>query len=102
MEAGRMKAAGTTHPTSLPCPRGLPSPWGSLWSEPGCSSSSCNAGEQGWGLLAGRNHHFTFPSQLEAPTPKPRVLRANSSLGTSPFSLLPPLPSPRAESFREK
>lgn len=74
--AGRMKAAGITHPTPLPCPRGLPSPWGLL-------RSSCSAGEQGWGLWLGitgrvpaRNHPFTFPSQPEAPTPNPRVLRA--------------------------
>lgn len=82
------------------CP--APEDPGTLWSEPGCSTSSCNAGEQGWGLPAGRNNHFTFPSQLEAPTPKPRVLRANSPPGTSPFSLLPPLLSPGAESFRER
>lgn len=84
--AGRMKAAGTTHPTPLPCPRGLPSPWGLL-------RSSCSAGEQGWGLLAGNHRkgsseesflHLPFPARGSHSKPT----CAQSSL------LLAPAPSP--------
>lgn len=88
--AGRMKAAGITHPRPLPCPRGLPSPLGLL-------RSSCSAGEQGWGLLAGNHRkgsseesslHLPFPARgshskptcaqsslLLAPAPSPSFLR---------------------------
>lgn len=84
--AGGMKAAGTTHPTTLPCPAELPCPWGpsgaSQAAPPAPAMQRAGMGTR-LGItvrITAKNHCFTFPSQLEVPTPNQADLSWHQSL----------------------